>query len=447
MRPSIIFFDEIDGLAPVRSTRQDQIHSSIVSTLLALMDGLDSRGEVIIIGATNRLDAIDPALRRPGRFDREFHFPLPSLAARKEILGIHLRSWNPSPPANLINYLSEKTVGYCGADLKALCAEAALLALRRRYPQVYLSKDKLLLDLSQINVDRRDFVQAFQRLVPASQRSSSSTGKPLSEIMVPLLSSSLQSLIQHAHKIFPQGMAVLKVKGPLSGAKKLSVNQFSPRLLVSGECCTHLASALLHHMERLPVHRLDLTSLYGLSVRNPEEACVQLFQEARRNVPSIIYLPQVGRWWPAISETVRATFLSLLNELDPELPILLMVTHDGELDQVSEDIVDLFDEDDEEVFRTRPFSEQERRKFFFPVLLEKALKAPPIKKKANAQLEKLPVAPVTASRALSEAEKARIERKEEATLRELASSFARFWPKWPVTNCFSTSPNPWTSRK
>lgn len=78
MRPSIIFFDEIDGLAPVRSSRQDQIHSSIVSTLLALMDGLDSRGEVVIIGATNRIDSIDPALRRPGRFDREFLFTLPS---------------------------------------------------------------------------------------------------------------------------------------------------------------------------------------------------------------------------------------------------------------------------------------------------------------------------------------------------------------------------------
>ena len=116
---------------------------------------------------------------------------------------------------------------------------------------------------------------------------------------------------------------------------------------------------------------------------------------------------------------MRATFLSLLNELDPELPILLLVTNDGELDQVSEDILDLFDEDDEEVFRTRPFSEQERRKFFFPVLLEKALKAPLIKKKTNAQLEKLPVVTVVASRALSEAEKARIERKEEATLREL----------------------------
>ena len=77
MRPSIIFFDEIDGLAPVRSSRQDQIHSSIVSTLLALMDGLDSRGEIVVIGATNRIDAIDPALRRPGRFDREFQFSLP----------------------------------------------------------------------------------------------------------------------------------------------------------------------------------------------------------------------------------------------------------------------------------------------------------------------------------------------------------------------------------
>ncbi|XP_059690597.1 ATPase family AAA domain-containing protein 2-like [Gavia stellata] len=78
MRPSIIFFDEIDGLAPVRSCEQDEIHSSIVSTLLALMDGLDSRGEIVVIGATNRLDSIDPALRRPGRFDREFLFSLPN---------------------------------------------------------------------------------------------------------------------------------------------------------------------------------------------------------------------------------------------------------------------------------------------------------------------------------------------------------------------------------
>ena len=89
MQPSIIFFDEIDGLAPVRSSKQDQIHSSIVSTLLALMDGLDSRGQVVVIGATNRPDSVDPALRRPGRFDRELMFPLPDSAARASILNIN----------------------------------------------------------------------------------------------------------------------------------------------------------------------------------------------------------------------------------------------------------------------------------------------------------------------------------------------------------------------
>src|ERR1700742_5327257 len=92
-QPSIIFFDEIDGLAPVRSSKQDQIHASIVSTLLALMDGMDGRGQVIVIGATNRPDAIDSALRRPGRFDREFYFPLPSLPDRQAILRINTHQW------------------------------------------------------------------------------------------------------------------------------------------------------------------------------------------------------------------------------------------------------------------------------------------------------------------------------------------------------------------
>ena len=87
-QPSIIFFDEIDGLAPVRSSKQDQIHASIVSMLLALMDGMGSRGQVIVIGATNRPHAIDPTLRRPGRLDRELYFPLPSLEAREKVLGI-----------------------------------------------------------------------------------------------------------------------------------------------------------------------------------------------------------------------------------------------------------------------------------------------------------------------------------------------------------------------
>ena len=98
--PSIVFFDEIDGLAPARAARggaQDAIHGSVVATLLALMDGLDSRGRVCVIAATNRPDAVDPALRRPGRFDREVRFALPGPKARLEILKTHTRRFHPAP--------------------------------------------------------------------------------------------------------------------------------------------------------------------------------------------------------------------------------------------------------------------------------------------------------------------------------------------------------------
>ncbi|EEC02401.1 26S proteasome regulatory complex, ATPase RPT2, putative, partial [Ixodes scapularis] len=180
MRPSIIFFDEIDGLAPVRSTRQDQIHSSIVSTLLALMDGLDSRGEVVVIGATNRVDAIDPALRRPGRFDREFHFALPCHQARLTILEIHTRDWVPPPGRPFLSELSARCTGYCGADLKALCAEAALAALRRSFPQIYASKEKLQLNIDAVRILPEDYERAMRKIVPAAQRCAATPARPLS---------------------------------------------------------------------------------------------------------------------------------------------------------------------------------------------------------------------------------------------------------------------------
>ena len=120
-QPSIIFFDEIDGLAPVRSSKQDQIHASIVSTLLALMDGMDGRGQVVVIGATNRPDAVDPALRRPGRFDREFYFGLPSLEAREKILEIMTKGWDGWDGAGNVKGLAKLTKGYGGADLRVSC--------------------------------------------------------------------------------------------------------------------------------------------------------------------------------------------------------------------------------------------------------------------------------------------------------------------------------------
>ncbi|VDL23777.1 unnamed protein product [Hymenolepis diminuta] len=162
LKPSIIFFDELDGLAPVRSSRQDQVHSSIVATLLSLMDGLDRRPGVVVIGATNRPDAIDPALRRPGRFDREFPFRLPNLDTRRRILQINTAKWDPKP--------DDQTTGYCGADMKALTAEACLCCLRRQYPQIYESKVKLDINLKYLVVDKVDWCRALRTIRPASIR-------------------------------------------------------------------------------------------------------------------------------------------------------------------------------------------------------------------------------------------------------------------------------------
>lgn len=125
-QPSIIFFDEIDGLAPERTGRQDQSHISLVSTLLALMDGLDDRGQVVVIGATNRIHSIDAALRRPGRFDREFFFGLPDESARAQILKIHTKTWDPPIEDDLAADLASRTSGYSGADMKVKMHEISL---------------------------------------------------------------------------------------------------------------------------------------------------------------------------------------------------------------------------------------------------------------------------------------------------------------------------------
>ncbi|NWX66189.1 ATAD2 protein, partial [Promerops cafer] len=210
MRPSIIFFDEIDALAPVRSSKQDQVHSSVVGTLLTLMDGLASRGEVVVIGATNRLDSIDPALRRPGRFEREFRFNLPNKEARLEIFKIHTRDWTLKPSDNLLEDLAEKCVGFCGADIKALCAEAALCALRRRYPQIHESDKRLKIDARSIKVTAKDFAMAMQKIVPASQRVGASPGRALPSISKPLLENTLERILQALQRAFPHAKLAMK---------------------------------------------------------------------------------------------------------------------------------------------------------------------------------------------------------------------------------------------
>uniref|UniRef100_A0A8C0IDW1 ATPase family AAA domain-containing protein 2 n=1 Tax=Bubo bubo TaxID=30461 RepID=A0A8C0IDW1_BUBBB len=438
MRPSIIFFDEIDGLAPVRSSRQDQIHSSIVSTLLALMDGLDNRGEIVVIGATNRLDSIDPALRRPGRFDREFLFNLPDQKARKHILQIHTRDWNPKLSDPFLGELAEKCVGYCGADIKALCTEAALIALRRRYPQIYVSSQKLQLDVSSVVLSAQDFYHAMQNIVPASQRAVTSSGHALSPVIRPLLERTFTKLLEVLHKVFPhaefsqgdksEGMCFgvfLRLQflfGNISTG--FPPTSYRPRLLLSGERgsgqTSHLAPALLHTLEKFSVHRLDLPALYSVSAKTPEESCAQIFREARRTVPSIVYMPHIGDWWEAVSETVRATFLTLLQDIPSFSPIFLLSTSESMYSELPEEVKCIFRIQYEEVFYIQRPSEEDRLRFFKGLILDEAAMPPPRRKQAALRaLEVLPLALPCPARELSEAEKQRMEDQEENTLREL----------------------------
>ncbi|KAM8792412.1 ATPase family AAA domain-containing protein 2-like [Eudromia elegans] len=415
-RPSIIFFDEIDGLAPVRSSGQDQTYSSIVSTLLALMDGLDSRGEVVVIGATNRLDSIDPALRRPGRFDREFLFRLPDKEARKEIFKIHTRNWTPKPLDTLLDELAEKSVGYCGADIKAACAEAALRALQRCYPQIYKSTEKLQLNASSIKITAKDFVMAMEKMVPASQRSVSSPAQALSPILKPLLKKTLKRILQALQRVFPHAELVLK-------KDQEQPTSHRPRLLLSGEPdsgqCSHLAPAALHALEKFPVYTLDLSVLFP-SASTPEETCAQFMRDAQRTAPSIIYIPQINVWWESAGVALKTTFTTLLEKIPPFAPVLLFATANVPYMDLQDEVQELFIEDYGEVFHTQLPTKEERRNFFEDLILNQAAKPPVSRKEAAWQaLEVLPLAPPPEPRKLTQQEMQQIEEQEEDSLREL----------------------------
>uniref|UniRef100_A0A672S2C0 ATPase family AAA domain-containing protein 2 n=1 Tax=Sinocyclocheilus grahami TaxID=75366 RepID=A0A672S2C0_SINGR len=445
MRPSIIFFDEIDGLAPVRSSRQDQIHSSIVSTLLALMDGLDSRGEIVVIGATNRLDSIDPALRRPGRFDREFLFNLPDKKARKHILEIHTRDWSPKLAEPFIDELAEKCVGYCGADVKALCTEAALAALRRRYPQIYSSSQRYQLDVASIVLGPQDFGCALRSIVPAGQRAQAPPGQALSYVLKPLLEPTLAQTLaclmrvfphtellhrEHTHVLFEVLMSLRIYICGISTKNHLNIflhsayqqpTSYRPRLLLTGPQgagqSTHLAPAVLHHLEKFTVHRLDLPTLYSVSAKTPEESCAQVFREARRCVPSIIYMPHISDWWEAISETVKSSFLTLLQDVPSFTPLLILATAETIYQQLPDEVTNLHLYG-EVVCLSMP-EEEARRKFFSDLILVQAAKAPPRRRKTVCALEVLTLVEDPGPRQLSPEEQWRLEEQEENTLREL----------------------------
>ncbi|MDI6819071.1 MAG: CDC48 family AAA ATPase [Methanothermobacter thermautotrophicus] len=167
--PSIIFIDEIDAIAPKREDVSGEVERRIVAQLLTLMDGLKSRGQVVVIGATNRPDALDPALRRPGRFDREIEIGVPDREERKEILQIHTRGMPLADDVDL-DELAEITHGFVGADLESLCKESAMRVLRRVLPEIKADEEIPTEVLKKMVVTRADFKDALKEIQPSALR-------------------------------------------------------------------------------------------------------------------------------------------------------------------------------------------------------------------------------------------------------------------------------------
>eukprot|EP01083_Nonionella_stella_P270437 915815_1 len=383
-QPAIIFFDELDGLAPVRSSKQDHVHSSIVSTLLALMDGLDDRGQVIVIGATNRVDAIDPALRRPGRFDRELCFSLPSKVARESILKIHTKTWKPALSKNFVDLIAERCVGYCGADIKALVTEASLKAVRRRYPQIYKSDDKLKIDVNSIKVQEEDFLAAMSSIIPAAQRSSIVYPRALSLLLRPLLGPQFREMLTKLDEVFPIRSSG-KASGAISTGGSSSSSKHSPvrpRFLVfgpDGSGQPDLGTALLHSLEEFQTYSLDLPSLIGeVGSTAPEESVYRCFMEARRTAPSVIYWPNIDMWWCAVSIALQTSILMLISDIPPSAPILLLGTASVPFKLLDIELQDVFSDDKATHFAIRRPNRKERLAFFKPFVLQ-AKKHPPPK--------------------------------------------------------------------
>jgi len=168
--PSIIFIDEIDAIAPKREEVYGDVEKRVVAQLLALMDGLTERGNVIVLGASNRPDSVDPALRRPGRFDREVEISVPNTDGRLEVLQIHTRGMPLATDIDLIN-LANELHGYTGADIKSLCRESAIKAIRRYLPEIDLESERIPSKILQsMEIKSRDFYDARLEVIPTAMR-------------------------------------------------------------------------------------------------------------------------------------------------------------------------------------------------------------------------------------------------------------------------------------
>jgi transitional endoplasmic reticulum ATPase len=288
--PSIVFIDEIDSIAPKRSGSPGEAEKRLVAQLLTLMDGLHARSNIVVIAATNRPDAIDEALRRPGRFDREIVIGVPDEHGRREVLGIHTRGMPLGEGVDL-DELARTTHGFVGADLAALAREAAIEAVRRIMPQLDLEAQTIPAEvLEDLCVTREDFLEALKRVQPSAMR----------EVMVQVPNLGWADIggADEAQERLKEGIE-LPLKHP-DAFRRLGIRPAKGFLLYGppGTGKTLLAKAVAKESEAnfIAIKSSDLLSKwYGES----EQQIARLFARARQVAPCVIFIDEIDSLVPA----------------------------------------------------------------------------------------------------------------------------------------------------
>ena len=314
--PSIVFIDEIDSIAPKRGQVQGEAEKRLVAQLLTLMDGLEARANLVVIAATNRPEAIDEALRRPGRFDREIVVGVPDERGRREILGIHTRGMPLGERVDLAE-LARTTFGFVGADLAALAREAAIEAVRRIMPRLNLEERTIPPEvLDTLSVTREDFLEALKRVQPSAMR----------EVMVQAPTVRWEDVggLDAAQERLKEGVE-LPLKDP-DAFRRLGIRPAKGFLLYGppGTGKTLLAKAVAREAQAnfIATKSSDLLSKwYGES----EQQISRLFARARQVAPTVIFIDELdslvparggGLGEPQVTERVVNTILAEMDGLE-----------------------------------------------------------------------------------------------------------------------------------
>jgi len=309
--PSIIFIDEIDSIAPKREEVSGDLERRVVAQLLALMDGLSSRGEVIVIAATNRPNALDPAIRRGGRFDREIEIGIPSKNGRLEVLYVHTRGM-PLDESLDLKEIADATHGYVGADLYALCKEAAMRTLERALPDLDVKEDIPAEIVESLLVTKEDFQEALKKIEPSAMREVFVEVAEVHWDEVGGLEPAKQSLIEAVEwpLKYPEAFAAVGVRPP-RGILLYGLPGTGKTLLVR-------ALATESNVNFISVKGPELLSKW---VGESERAVREVFRKARQAAPALVFFDEIdsivpGRGSGSDSNVTERVVSQFLTELD-----------------------------------------------------------------------------------------------------------------------------------